>query len=310
MNRLTDKLIKILSLGIGLAIGIVLIGKVCFELSYDGFYKDVDRIYRITENIIHQKGDDPSDYSCTSGAIAPGFKAEVPGVEAATRYTDVSNNHFYDESDNLITGVCLGVDTCFFDFFDRAILIGDPMHALQRWNKEVAVSRSFAEKLGGVNQAVGMQIYIEEDPKTKLTVVGVFEDFPKNGSVQCDIVLSIGFFGERSNNRWLGNDRYNSYVRLAPNVDPNDLKDAIRKMQEAHQPMDELEQNGSSIWYTLEPLVNVHRQEESVEGDGCQEMLWCQCGQHLWDAHQGNCLEPAGFIGVGCLADMGVQRGH
>ena len=33
MNKLTDKLIKILSLGIGLAIGIVLIAKVCFELS-------------------------------------------------------------------------------------------------------------------------------------------------------------------------------------------------------------------------------------------------------------------------------------
>ena len=32
MNRLTDKLIKILSLGIGLAIGIVLVAKVCFEL--------------------------------------------------------------------------------------------------------------------------------------------------------------------------------------------------------------------------------------------------------------------------------------
>ena len=45
MNILTDKLIKILSLGIGLAIGIVLIAKVCFELSYDSFYKDVDRIY-------------------------------------------------------------------------------------------------------------------------------------------------------------------------------------------------------------------------------------------------------------------------
>ena len=96
MKSISDKLIKTLSLGIGLAIGIVLIGKVCFELSYDSFYKDVDRIYLIMENIIHQKGDDPSDYSRTSGAIAPGFKAEVPGVEAATRYTDVSNNHFYD----------------------------------------------------------------------------------------------------------------------------------------------------------------------------------------------------------------------
>ena len=264
MNSISDKLIKILSLGIGLAIGIVLIAKVCFELSYDGFYKDVDRIYRITENIIHQKGDDPSDYSCTSGAIAPGFKAEVPGVEAATRYTDVSNNHFYDESDNLITGVCLAVDTCFFNFFDRTILVGDPMHALQRWNKEVAVSRSFAEKLGGVNEAVGKRIYIEEDPNTKLTVVGVFEDFPKNGSVRCDIVLSIGFCGERSNNNWLGNDRYYSYVRLMPNVKPVELKDAIRKMQEAHQPLEELEQNGSSIWYTLTPLVTLHRQEKSV----------------------------------------------
>ncbi len=47
MNRLTDNLIKILSLGIGLAIGIVLIAKVCFELSYDSFYKDVERIYII-----------------------------------------------------------------------------------------------------------------------------------------------------------------------------------------------------------------------------------------------------------------------
>ena len=264
MNRLTDNLIKILSLGIGLAIGIVLIAKVCFELSYDSFYKDVERIYLIKENIIMQEGDDPDDYSRTSGAIAPGFKAEVPGVEAATRYTDVSNNHFYDENDNLITGVCLGVDTCFFEFFGRTVLVGDPMQALQRWNGEIAVSRSFAEKLGGVNEAIGKQIYIEESPETKLTVVGVFEDFPKNGSVQCDIVLSIGFCGERSNNNWLGNDRYYSYVRLAPHVAPNELKDAIRKMQETHQPLEELEQNGSAIWYTLTPLVNVHRQQDSV----------------------------------------------
>ena len=262
MNNISDKLIKILSLGIGLAIGIVLIAKVCFELSYDSFYKDVDRIYMIKENFIMQN--EPKDYSRTSGAIAPGFRAEVPGVEAATRYTDVSNNHFYDENDNLITGVCLGVDTCFFDFFERTVLVGDPMQALQRWNGNIAVSRSFAEKLGGVNEAIGKQIYIEESPETKLIVVGVFEDFPKNGSVQCDIVLSIGFCGEWSNNNWLGNDRYCSYVRLAPHVDPNELKDAIRKMQETHQPLEELEQNDNAIWYTLTPLANLHRQQDSV----------------------------------------------
>ena len=54
MNRLTDNLIKILSLGIGLAIGIVLIAKVCFELSYDSFYKNVERIYIIQTGLERQ----------------------------------------------------------------------------------------------------------------------------------------------------------------------------------------------------------------------------------------------------------------
>ena len=37
MFRKSNLLIQILSLGVGLAIGIVLIAKVCFELSYDSF---------------------------------------------------------------------------------------------------------------------------------------------------------------------------------------------------------------------------------------------------------------------------------
>ena len=266
MNSISDKLIKILSLGIGLAIGIVLIAKVCFELSYDSFYKDVDRIYMITETIIFQEGGDPDDYWGTSGGIAPGFRAEVPGVEAATRYSNLLNGNLYDENDNLITGLCIGADTCFFDFFDREFLAGDPMQALQQYNGDIAVSRSFAEKLGGVNEAIGKQIYSEVwGPKTRLTVVGVFEDFPENGSVQCDIVTAIAAFGEWSINNWLGNDRYRGFVRLAPNVDPNSLKDAIRKMQEAHQPLEELERDGSTIWYTLTPLATMHRHEPTIK---------------------------------------------
>ena len=267
MNKISDKLIKILSLGIGLAIGIVLIAKVCFELSYDSFYRDVDRIYCITENIIFQEGGDPKDFFGVSGGVAPGFKAEIPGVEAATRYsTLIEGAQLYDESDNLITGDCIGADSCFFDFFDREFLAGDPLQALGQYNGQIAVSRSFAEKLGGVNEAIGKQIYSDVwGPKVKLTVVGVFEDFPKNGSVQCDVVTTIAAFGEWSNNNWLGNDRYRGYVKLAPNVDPNDLKDAIRKMQETHQDLEALEREGSKIWYTLTSFSTIHIQEKTVK---------------------------------------------
>ena len=41
MKSKNDILIKVLSLGVGLAVGIVLIAKVFFELSYDSFYKDL-----------------------------------------------------------------------------------------------------------------------------------------------------------------------------------------------------------------------------------------------------------------------------
>ena len=47
MRHNSDILIKVLSLGVGLAVGIVLIAKVFFELSYDSFYKDIDRVYSI-----------------------------------------------------------------------------------------------------------------------------------------------------------------------------------------------------------------------------------------------------------------------
>ena len=47
MKKNSDILIKVLSLGVGLAVGVVLIAKVFFELSYDSFYKDIDRVYNI-----------------------------------------------------------------------------------------------------------------------------------------------------------------------------------------------------------------------------------------------------------------------
>ena len=43
MKTKSNIVIKVLSLGIGLAVGIVLIAKVFFEPSYDSFYKDIDR---------------------------------------------------------------------------------------------------------------------------------------------------------------------------------------------------------------------------------------------------------------------------
>ena len=263
MRSKNDILIKVLSLGVGLAVGIVLIAKVFFELSYDSFYKDIDRVHTI-RTWFSQHGDE-ADYDRVSGGVAVGFMEEVPGVEAGTRTTSVfSGDGYLDENGFKLKGKLVCADTCFFQVFDRPILAGDPVKALDKWGT-VMVSRSFAEKLGGVQACLGKQIANGDQPALKFTIEGVFEDFPKNGSLDYDILLSMVTYGKESTDNWLGNDRYQAYVKLAPGVDPNGLSDAIRKMQEAHQPLEKLEENGYTHRYYLKPFSNLHTSNPEVK---------------------------------------------
>ena len=263
MKTKNDILIKVLSLSIGLSVGIVLIAKVFFELSYDSFYKDIDRVYTI-RNYYSQHGDE-HDYGQVSGAVPVGFMEEVPGIEVGTRTTYVFNGDTYlDEDGNKLKATLVCADTCFFKVFDRPILAGDPVQVLGKWGS-VMVNRSFAEKLGGLQECIGKQIANADMDGLKMTIEGVFEDFPKNGSLDYDILLSMDTYGKRSTDNWLGNDRYKGYVKLAPGIDPNTLSDAIRKMQEAHQPLEQMEAQGISLRYFLSPFSTMHTSSPKVK---------------------------------------------
>lgn len=260
--KLKDTAIKSLSLGIGLAISIILIAKVCFELSYDRCYRDWQNIYQIRTGFTQQGHD--NDYSQVSGAVAPGFRQYVPGVEFATRTTFlVESDRFKDEDRNVITGDLILADTSYFDVFPARILAGDPKQALSV-AANLMVSRTFAEKLGGVRESVGKVIESEEYEGYKMTVAGVFEDFPYQSSQKYDILLSMESYGKSSTENWLGNDRYIGYVRLAEGVDYKMLGPAIRLMQEKNQPLEQIEKSGSKIWYYLKPLAGQHSSGEKV----------------------------------------------
>ena len=56
---------KIVSLGIGLAVGLVLIAKVYFEQSYDDFYPDRDRVYQVWAKY-QQNGGELKEYPQTT----------------------------------------------------------------------------------------------------------------------------------------------------------------------------------------------------------------------------------------------------
>ena len=257
--KIKETIIKALSLGTGVAIGLILIAKVCFEMSYDTCYADYGQIYQI-RTIYTQHGED-RDYPQISGAIAPGFKEHVPGVEVATRWTFIFNsNKFIDQQKNVITGECIVADSCFFDIFDTEILSGDPKEAFSKIAVAM-VSESFAEKLGGVSEAVGQIIYNEEMPNFKVEIGGVFKDYPYHSSIRNDVVISMASLIKESTENWFGNDRYRGYVRLSEGTDPDMLAPAIRLMQEKNYPPEVkqmAETSGFDIHFFLAPLKGTH----------------------------------------------------
>lgn len=265
MNFKSSILSRAFPLSLGLAVSIVLIARICFDFSFDNFYKDADRIFIIrSEAVIQGKA---FEYPQVSGAVAPGFRQYVPGVEEATRLSTIFESDEYiiqkSGADVYVDGESVIADTSFFRIFDRKIIAGDPSQVLSV-PAMAMISSSFAEKLGGVEKAVGLIIQNTDAPGIDITVGGVFEDFPKNGLMDIDVMISMSSYYSSSTENWVGNDRYAGYVRLEDGVDPSDLDDAIRLMQEKNQPLDELAQQGISVRYSLFPLDRLHTSDKEI----------------------------------------------
>lgn len=253
-----NNFIKILSLGTGLAVGLIIISKVFFEFSYDNFYPDSDQIYQIQSNATI--GDQKLEgHGQVSGAIAPGMKAEIPEVEVATRLTYMGwDATFFTPDKKRYTGTFIMADSCLFDVLPRPMVSGNAKEILSRPLYGL-VSESIAEKMG--NNAIGQSIQLDNYPGRIITIGGVFKDVPENAHLRYDLVISLAsiknFMWDGTQN-WVGNDRYLGYVKLIPGTDPASLAPSIRKMQERNQPMEDLKKAGVELSYTLSPLSRLH----------------------------------------------------
>ena len=252
-------ILKVLILGVGLAISFVLIAKVTFEMTFDRCYTDSERIYQIRTFGSYNAEDEGREFWNVSGAIAHGVMDYCPGVEAATRCTQIFSSDQYQFGDGkTISGQHVLADTMFFDVFDRPILMGDPKTIFTQ-PCDVMVSRSFAEKMGSLNEVVGKVIYNETMTDVPLTIKGVFEDFPLNSNFDCEILVSMATMPSGSTENWLGNDRYFAWVKLAKGVTPDDLKKGVRYMQEKHQDIvNTVEKSGARLEYSFVPISMAH----------------------------------------------------
>jgi putative ABC transport system permease protein len=163
--------IEILGLAVGIACFFIILLYVKKEFSYDKFFKDYDKIYRVLN---HERGNG-NRYSGGASAIGHHASTEVLQVEdvvrifwpykmfsssALVRYED---KRFYEDK-------IIDVDSNFFSFFDFRVIEGDISRALTHPNSIVITDRA-AKKLFGNESALGKLISIDNDHALQVTAV-------------------------------------------------------------------------------------------------------------------------------------------
>lgn len=267
-SDLRRNLTKIFCLTIGLAIGLLLVAKAFIEQSYDRFIPECENVYLVTESIT--KHGEFITHNQTPGGIAPGLKLYVPQVESATRFTLLSGAiRVLTPDERLIEtdGIALA-DSSLFEVLQQPVVSGNPKEALTVEN-HCMIPRSLAEKIGG--DVIGITLSSPEiSGSYSVTVDGVYEDFPINSSFSNTIYLSmpsIKYFMHDGTENWVGNDRYHSYVRLAPSTKIEDVNPHIQRMINEKLPKEAIEIFHFN--FGLKPLIGIYTSQESVK-----TMIW------------------------------------
>ena len=177
-------LINIAGLSVGLALTILLLSFIRYELSYEEFNPKKDRIYRSISRI------QVSENKAVQGPMVTGFAYgwatnEVPEVEAALRMDPRPGEiHYQDQTYRQYDGFY--VDTTFFEFFDLPFKYG---------NKSVALKPNSMV----VTEDMAKVVFQEENPIGKtlewrgyeLEVSAVLKELPKNTHLSFDLLVPL-----------------------------------------------------------------------------------------------------------------------
>jgi putative ABC transport system permease protein len=260
-------IIKVISLAIGLTVGLVLIAKVQLERNYDHCIVDKEHVYELHETYQRQ-GQEMAEYAATAGGVIPALCRYIPEIVVGTRYTGQYENERLqmDNGMRYSFGMCIFADSCFFDVFGTRMLVGD-VKQLLAMRGHCLISRRLNEKLGG--DAVGKTFCFMAAPNKPMTISGVFENFDENTSFNTlDIVMSlpsIGIYSWDGTSNLNGNDRYHSYVCLHANAEMKKVQDGIRTMVQELYPWEELHAAGiTDVGFNLHPVKDRHMNDSTV----------------------------------------------
>ena len=255
-----SNLLKVVSLGLGLTMSILLFARVAFEQSYDTCFPDTDRLYQVWSQFT-VKGEklDWQQQNCgpVAGGILESFPEQVESATCTSRWMASSPLYYGNTRFNETK---IAADSLFFRTMGIEVLSGNPVKDLQQPNI-VYLSETLAEKMFGGENPIGKVVSYNHE--RDLTVRGTYADLPDNTTVKADAVISLppSWAAEVDNYSWRGGDSYLQYIRLKPGVDAETLNSRLGAMVDKYRPEED-----KKFGYTakIAPLRDTYRGYDSV----------------------------------------------
>ncbi len=258
-------ILNITGLSIGLAVVILIAVWINFELNYDQFHTNNDRIYQVNNQT-------PVDgeiwtWNSTPKVMAPVIKKDYPEVEAAVRYFYDTPLLFSNDNKKIKTSGTI-VDPDFLKVFSFPLLEGDKETVLEGVNS-VVITEKLAKKLFGEKDPIGQAIKV--DNSDNFTVTGVLKDLPSNTDFSFEFLIPWSYLKQKGwdDNYW-GNNSVATYVMLKEGIDYTKFSEKIRNLREKYD-----KDSPNMITY-LYPFSRTHLYsnfENGVEAGGRIDMI-------------------------------------
>ena len=270
-NLLKNKVygaINISGLSVGIACCLLISLYVYDETSYDKFFDDSDRIYRVA---LERKYPTNTRFFGSSPVnLAPTILDNYPEVEEAGRLhrlffqnqvtVDFGDRSFIEEN-------YLFADNNFFKVFSFDFIEGDPETALEN-PTNIVITESVARKYFGKEPALNKTFGSDT---TRYQITGVVKDVPSNSHLQFDLLGSIHdlpFLEQAAeNNSWI-NPWLFTYIKLNEGFTPEEFEAKLPEMVNSYGlasilsqlqlSPDDYPNSGHDFKYFLQPIEDIH----------------------------------------------------
>ncbi|MGB8490971.1 MAG: ABC transporter permease, partial [Bacteroidales bacterium] len=241
--------INLLGLILGISSALFLVIYVSDEASYDRYYKNADRIYRVSSKLTEP--DDQFTWIVAQLPFGPQVVQDYPEVQSFVRFIPMSRALYKYEDKEYVEEHFYYADSTLFDIFTCKVLRGEVKSAVKDPGK-IVLTETAASRYFGKTDPVGKMI---TEGTNSYEVTGVIEDVPFNSHFRFDAVSARNNLPKQLGS-W-GNFGVFTYLLLPENIDVNAFQTKMQGMYDAHM---------KSIFgplninceYILEPITRIH----------------------------------------------------